>query len=220
LDYNYRGDSLLPLSLFEYTSVCRLKKMEKASSGGEGGAGYVEDEAEEEAEAGRACSIGRRANAVAPFDSAYAISGTHQQVRCSLQSLPALGRIPAWPQQPPQGEGFSRRWRREANAFAEFALAVFFPWPAPSVPDRFVYKNATGHVIQPYEYLALKLQEYEEEADAACECDCECQCAEDAQATTFCRASIVAIIESLATGRRVTDNLRHANARWRGRWGE
>lgn len=79
--------------------------------------------------------------------------------------MPALGAVPAWPKPPPAGEAHSAVWIRQANRFAEFALATFWPWPAPERapidgrPGRFDYVDEGGEPCEAWQMFAWKLEE-------------------------------------------------------------
>lgn len=92
----------------------------------------------------------------------FTISSWHLQARQSKFRVPVLMAVPSWPKPPPAGDLHSAEWYRRANRFAEFALAVFWPWPAPGTKDRFAFVTDPSSGSQPceaWEMFAWKLAE-------------------------------------------------------------
>ena len=72
--------------------------------------------------------------------------------------------VPSWPKPPLAGDLHSAMWYRRANRFAEFALAVFWPWPKPGTKDRFAFVTQArdGYPSEPceaWEMFAWRLAE-------------------------------------------------------------
>ena len=106
-------------------------------------------------------------------------------------------------------------WLREANAFAEYMLMLYFPWPAPGTADRFIWAHPhTGVRWNAYEELNHRLQQLQQSPVPAADADIF------ARARYLVDYTTVEWISAAALGQRVPEEMKHANARFRGRWAQ
>ena len=67
---------------------------------------------------------------------------------------------PSWPKPPDRADiEYSTQWISKANRFSEFALTVFWPWPAPGTPNRFVHVDRDGERCEAYQEFQWRLED-------------------------------------------------------------
>ena len=122
-DYKWRGRALGDYALHEY--VCLTRTVPITDDNRE--AVHPYDMPFDQASPVEGRGAGRPRNGMFSFSPRHPLHSTHAQQLVSKPTIPKFaGTIPRYPG--PRPSQLTERWKRDARAFARFALAVYKPW--------------------------------------------------------------------------------------------